>query len=346
MQKLQATGLSALVVISILFAATGCQSNSASATPPESSKTLDSIPAPTATAVESPTISEPAEPAPTPVGEESVRGAPADPSAGTALAQLETIAIKGRAPKTGYDRDVFGKGWKDPDRNGCDARNDILNRDLTNTVHKPGTHRCVVASGVLADPFTATTIHFVRGNATSTEVQIDHVVPLSDAWQKGAQQLAPEQREAFGNDPLNLLATDGPTNGAKGDGDAATWLPANKSFRCEYVAIQTAVKAKYGLWMTQAEHNAIQRILTSSCPDQPVPTDEGGVAVPIAAERAPVSETVQDTPAAPVPGPVSGPDVFYKNCTAVRSAGVAPIRVGDPGWDTKFDRDGDGVGCE
>ncbi|WP_336714421.1 GmrSD restriction endonuclease domain-containing protein [Arthrobacter sp. USHLN218] len=346
MQKLQAASLAALAAISILFAATGCESNSASATPLESSNTSGSAPAPTATPAESPTLSEPAESEPAPVTEELVSEAPADPSPGTSLAQLETIAIKGRAPKTGYDRDLFGRGWKDPDRNGCDARNDTLNRDLSSIVHKPGTHGCVVASGVLADPLTGTTIHFVRGNATSTAVQIDHVVPLSDAWQKGAQQLVSEEREALGNDPLNLLATDGPTNGAKGDGDAATWLPPNKSFRCEYVAIQTAVKAKYGLWMTQAEHDAIHRILTASCPDQPVPTDEGRVAVPIAAEPLPVSQPLKDAPSGPVPAPVSGADVFYKNCTAVRATGAAPIRVGDPGWDTKFDRDGDGVGCE
>ncbi len=273
--------------------------------------------------------------------------ATADPLPGTALAQLETIEIKGRAPRTGYERDLFGNGWKDPDRNGCDARNDILNRDLTEKAHKPGTDGCVVASGVLTDPFTAATIHFVRGNATSTAVQIDHVVPLSDAWQKGAQQLAPNQREAFGNDPLNLLATDGPTNGAKGDGDAATWLPPNKSFRCEYVARQTAVKAKYGLWMTQAEHDAIHRVLTASCPDQAVPAEaHGGVSVPIAAEFAPAPVPIQEEASVPYPAPASGADVFYQNCTAVRSAGAAPIRAGDPGWDTKFDRDGDGVGCE
>ncbi|MGM0930642.1 MAG: GmrSD restriction endonuclease domain-containing protein [Actinomycetota bacterium] len=265
------------------------------------------------------------------------------PAAGTALEQLATIEVKGRAPKTGYSRDQFGNGWKDPDRNGCDARNDILARDLTNEVLKAG--GCVVLSGKLADPFTATTINFIRGNKTSTAVQIDHVVPLSDAWQKGAQQLAPNQREAFANDPLNLLAVDGPTNGSKSDSDAATWLPPNKAFRCEYVALQTAVKAKYQLWMTKAERQAIKNILSTSCPDQPVPAG-GGAAVPVAVAPAPAQK--------PKPAPVkeaparapAGGNVFYQNCTAVKDAGAAPIRAGDPGWDTKFDRDGDGVGCE
>jgi hypothetical protein len=94
-------------------------------------------------------------------------------------------------------------------------------------------------------------------------VQIDHVVPLSDAWQKGAQQLSDDQRKALANDPLNLMAADGATNSAKGEKDAATWLPPNKTFRCEYVSKQVAVKAKYSLWVTQAEHNAIADILAT-----------------------------------------------------------------------------------
>ncbi len=182
------------------------------------------------------------------------------------LAQLETVEVKGRAPKTGYDRDLFGRGWKDPDRNGCDARNDTLRRDLMDPVARPGTHGCVILSGTLQDPYTGETIEFTRGQDTSPEVQIDHVVSLSDAWQKGAQQLDEERRVEFANDPLNLLAVHGPVNAAKGDGDAATWLPPNRAFWCDYVARQTAVKAEYELWMTPAEHDAVSRLATERCP--------------------------------------------------------------------------------
>ena len=118
-------------------------------------------------------------------------------------------------------------------------------------------------SGIFHDPYTNTTIKFVRGQNTSTAVQIDHVVPLSDAWQKGAQRWSEKARFEFANDPLNLMASDGPTNGSKSDKDAASWLPPNKSFRCEYVSRQTQVKAKYGAWMTKAEHDTIERILKS-----------------------------------------------------------------------------------
>ncbi|WP_411376435.1 HNH endonuclease family protein [Arthrobacter sp. MPF02] len=182
--------------------------------------------------------------------------------AAQALAQLEGIPVKGRAPKTGYSRDEFGPAWADTDHNGCDTRNDILARDLANETFKPGTNNCVVAGGSLADKYTGATIKFVRGQDTSSDVQIDHIVPLSDAWQKGAQQLSADRRKELANDPLNLMAADGPTNAAKGDKDAATWLPPNRSFRCEYVARQTAVKAKYQLWVTRAERDAIAGVLT------------------------------------------------------------------------------------
>jgi hypothetical protein len=180
-----------------------------------------------------------------------------------AVARLASLPVKGRAPKTGYSRDRFGPAWADTDHNGCDTRNDILARDLTGETFKPGTRDCVVATGTLADKYTGKTIRFVRGADTSSAVQIDHIVPLSLAWQTGAQQINDGQRQEFANDPLNLMAADGPSNMAKSDKDAATWLPPNKAFRCEYTARITAVKAKYKLWVTQPEHDAIQGILAA-----------------------------------------------------------------------------------
>jgi hypothetical protein len=174
---------------------------------------------------------------------------------------LDSLAVKGRAAKTGYTRDQFGQRWADVNRNGCDTRNDILQRDLTNILFKPGTRNCVVLSGNLIDPYSGTRIDFVRGNVTSMEVQIDHVVALSNAWQTGAFKLTLEKRTAFANDPQNLLAVKGTLNSQKGDGDAATWLPPLKSFRCTYVSKQIAVKAKYRLWVTAPEKAAMKSIL-------------------------------------------------------------------------------------
>ncbi len=174
----------------------------------------------------------------------------------SALQQLNELPVKGRAPKTGYTRAQFGDGWREV--NGCDTRNIILHRDLVGDVIDD---ECRVTAGQLNDPYTGKVIRFQRGSTTSQAVQIDHVVALSDAWQTGAQQLSRAQREDLANDPLELLAVDGSANQQKSDGNAATWLPSNKSFRCQYVARQVAVKQKYGLWVTIAEKNAIARVL-------------------------------------------------------------------------------------
>lgn len=243
--------------------------------------------------------------------------AAAEPGAVEAADLLATLPVKGRAPKTGYERALFGPTWADVDGNGCDTRNDILRRDLTEVTYTNSVP-CKVQTGILADPYTGTSISFVRGTTTSSAVQIDHVVALSDAWQKGAQQLSTDMRTAFANDPLNLQATDGPTNTQKGDGDAATWLPPNKGFRCEYVARQVSVKARYGLWVTQAERDAIAGIL-AGCPGQPAPTAVGS-AVPTA--------------------------VYYANCAEVVAAGAAPLHSGSAGYRSGLDGDGDGVACE
>ena len=251
---------------------------------------------------------------------------PSTNATNTAAALLEQLPVKGRAPKTGYSRDQFGDGWKDPDRNGCDARNDILARDMPDEV-KDGP--CKVLSGTIHDPYTGKTINFVRGNDTSMAVQIDHRVALSNAWQTGAQQLSFDRRVELANDPLNLIAVDGPTNGQKSDGDAATWMPPQRGYWCEYVTAQVQVKAKYGLWVTQPEKDAIVRAL-ATC-------DGSG----LTAEVAPV-ET--QPPAEVAPAPTT--EVDYATCDAVRAAGAAPIHSGDPGYTTELDRDGDGTACE
>jgi hypothetical protein len=256
-----------------------------------------------------PTVAQPAEQLPGSVGRPAV----------DVLAELP---VKGRAPRTGYDRDEFGQQWADVDRNGCDTRNDVLARDLSGEVFRAGSD-CVVVSGTLADPYTGTTIAFEKGDGSS--VDIDHVVSLSNGWQTGAFAWDEARRTAFANDPLNLLAVDSSANRQKGDGDAATWLPANRGARCAYVARQVAVKASHGLWVTVAERDAIAGIL-DGCPGEPVPA--AAPAVP--AEGAPAPQA-----AAPFP-----------DCAAARAAGAAPLHRGDPGWSDAMDGDGDGLACE
>ena len=180
----------------------------------------------------------------------------------TALSARTHLTVQGRTTMAGYSRDQFGSAWEDVDQNGCDTRDDVLRRDLRRVVFRAGTNGCVVVSGVLADPYTATSITYVRGRS---RVDIDHVVALGDAWRTGAARWAASKRLALANDPLNLLAVSASANRQKGDADAAAWLPANKAYRCAYVARQLAVKLKYALWATRSERGAMRRVLTN-CP--------------------------------------------------------------------------------
>ncbi len=264
---------------------------------------------------------------------------------GSAVTTLASLRVAGRAPKTGYDRDRFGQAWADVDRNGCDTRNDILRRDLTAVTLKAGTNGCLVLKGMLKDPYTGTTISFVRGQGTSSAVQVDHVVALSEAWQKGAQPWSTAKRTTFANDPLNLLAVDGPTNARKGAGDAATWLPPRKAVRCAYVARQVAVKHRYGLWVTSAERDAVIRVL-SSCPGQVLPTAK---AVPLGVGAiAAVPTPSRTTPPKPSATKTSTrTDPRFGTCREANAAGYGPYRRGvDPEYDWYQDRDHDGLACE
>ena len=205
----------------------------------------------------------------------SAAGAGAGPAPAAVLTQLDQLPVKGRAPHTGYARSQFGPAWSDDNtaldgHNGCDTRDDILARDL---VHVQREGRCTVLSGELHDPYTGKTISFTRGIKTSLKVQIDHIVPLSLAWQTGAQQLTAAQRLDLANDPDNLVAVDGPTNEAKGDSDAAGWLPPSKAIRCGYAIRQVEVKAKYRLWVSPPEKDALRQAL-GTCPGPSLPGQE------------------------------------------------------------------------
>ncbi len=187
------------------------------------------------------------------------------PKVGAPLASevLEQIEVKGRAPKTGYAREEFYDGW--PTVEGCNLRQKIIRREFGETAVMDG---CNVLAGEFDEPYTGEHLVFHERDEISKGIQIDHVVALSDAWQKGAQGLTTKGRYELATDPLNLLAVDASANKKKSDGDAATWLPPNKKFRCQYVARQVSVKHKYSLWVTEAEKQAIKRIL-ANCPNEP-----------------------------------------------------------------------------
>lgn len=229
-------------------------------------------------------------------------------AAQAAVTTLQKLRVAGRSSKSGYSRAQFGQAWTDDTavaggHNGCDTRNDILRRDLRQITLRAGSRGCAVTSGSLADPYTGKALAFSSSRAAG--VQIDHVVALSNAWQTGAAALSPVLRQDLANDPLNLQATSGPVNQAKGDGDAATWLPPAKAYRCTYVARQVAVKARYGLWVTAAERHAISTVLTGcgAAPAPPLsrPTATSTRAPAPATARAPATvAAVVPVPRAPV----------------------------------------------
>lgn len=226
------------------------------------------------------------------------------------LAKLATLPIKGRGPKTGYDRALFGIPWSDDvtvegGHNGCDTRNDILRRDLTGAGFQPG-NSCIVLSGVLNDPYTGETIFYQPAPESLSPIQIDHIVSLMDAWEKGAQGWDELTRRNFANDPINLQATTAVANQAKGSSDAATWLPDNHDFRCAYATRIVDVKARYRLWITDAEHETLAFLL-NNCGDEvalsslpPVPTSSSAAPSWSASPRPSSSPTPRP---APMPAP-------------------------------------------
>ena len=173
----------------------------------------------------------------------------------------------------GYDyrRAAFGESWTDDNdapggHNGCDTRNDILDRDLVDKTYV-SIKRCpnAIATGTLHDPYTNDTIAFVRGNQTGAAVQIEHIVPLAYAWDLGARNWTDEMRVRFANDPANLLAVDGPANQDKGDQEPATWMPPNTAFRCQYAIQFIAVLRGYGL-PVDAPSAPVLREAADTCP--------------------------------------------------------------------------------
>jgi hypothetical protein len=186
-----------------------------------------------------------------------------------AIEALGGLAVKERVSRDGYARSNFSSGWGMVD--GCDMRNRILQRDLADVVMDDDD--CTVLAGVLEkDMFSGKRIEFERGPDTSGDIHIEHIVAVSDAWQKGAQELSYDERYAFFNDPLNLIAIDGPTNMEKGDKDASDWMP-RPAYRCRYVARQIAIKKRYDLWLDYSEHRAMKQKL-QTCPMQVLPIQE------------------------------------------------------------------------
>lgn len=176
-----------------------------------------------------------------------------------ALVVAQGLPVRGRATDTNYSREAFGSAWKDVDRNGCDTRNDILQRDFTTSILKSGTGDCKVIGGTWTDPYSNESYTF---DQAPSGAQVDHVVSLKNAWQMGADLWTDQMRVEFANDPLNLRVTIASLNQQKSDSNAASWLPPYKPGRCFFIATQVAVKAKWELYVTDSEKDVFLSILS------------------------------------------------------------------------------------
>ena len=174
---------------------------------------------------------------------------------------LDNLTVVTGESEASYDRDLFGQRWADVDRNGCDTRNDILRRDMTELELKADTNGCKVLAGTLTDPYSGDDVAFVSGEDTSRLVQIDHIVPLSWAWRHGADAWKIEQRTEFANDPLNLQATTESMNQSKGDSGPSRWLPAQEPAYCGYAERFVQVLAKWELGIGSLDRAVVRGIL-------------------------------------------------------------------------------------
>ena len=212
--------------------------------------------------------------APTPVATSTRPSQPPSPSSSDTVAtstgasyaaKLGALTLAPRVRRDDYDRGAFGSSWRDTDHNGCNQRDDVLVRDAvpgTVTAGRQGSCDHDVLAGSWVDPYTGRRIDLTdaKAPAQAQSVQIDHVVPLSEAWSSGAWRWAPERRAAFSNDLGVLLAVDGPTNASKGDDDPAAWRP-RKSYQCTYAQRWITVKATWKLEADASEVRALREML-------------------------------------------------------------------------------------
>jgi hypothetical protein len=211
-------------------------------------------------------LADPAEPSLQSVGQGDVPAGTLRPA--EASAALATLRVAAKTSLDGYERGcgsgegcVFGPAWADIDHNGCDQRDDVLHRDLTQVEVREGTHGCVVIAGMLDDPYSGATVRFEK--ASAAEVPIDHVVPLAAAWVQGARAWTTTQRETLANDPANLMATTREQNSAKGDSTAEVWVPADPEYGCSYATVVVTVKQRFSLTVTADEAAALKSLLAT-----------------------------------------------------------------------------------
>lgn len=181
------------------------------------------------------------------------------PTKATSLNQLGSLRVANDGSMAGYSRDLFRHwldasawGWPVAPSNACDVRNAALYRDGVGVTINSN---CTVQSGRWLDPYTAVWLN------NKSDVDIDHMVPLAEAWRTGASNWSDNQRRQFANDRLVVVSADDGANQSKGDKGPDAWKPANQASWCLYGKRYTAVKAKYGMTTSTTEKAALQQMI-------------------------------------------------------------------------------------
>lgn len=166
---------------------------------------------------------------------------------------------------SGYSRAAFGPVWMDIDDNGCNQRDDVLLRDANlGSAHVQRQRACDhdVLAGRWVDPYSGAQLVFtdLKDPRQAQAIQIDHVVPLAEAWVSGASSWSDRRRLRFANDLDGLVASSGPVNASKGAFDPAAWRP-KEDFQCSYASRWIQVKHRWGLAVDESESRALVEML-------------------------------------------------------------------------------------
>ena len=292
--------------------------------------TNSSVAAPTTAAASEPddstSTSSSTVPAPAPAPAPPPPTAAGAPVGSSARDQLAALRIDDRPNPIGDYRREDWSHWDDIDGNGCDARQDalIMWSTIAATVNRAGT--CKTITGWWVSPYD------LVASANPGDFDVDHLVPLADAFDSGGWQWSASKRRQFANNQAELVVASASSNRSKGADSPDQWRPSNRGSWCAYATGWLGVKVAWELTATTAERDALGQMLDTCTLEGPVWPRGGEVAT-----------TTSIVSAGPVTG---GGDVYFANCTAARAAGAAPIYLGQPGYRSALDGDKDGVACE
>ncbi len=233
----------------------------------------------------------------------------------TALSVLSTITVQNEY-KTGYSRSLF-KHWIDANGNGCDTREEVLIVESQSKAQVDA-YGCKVIEGDWLSPYD-NVMH-----TNPSELDIDHMIPLKEAWDSGAWNWTAAQRQTFANDlsdPRALIAVTAGQNRSKSDRDPSNWIPPQKSYTCTYLSEWVAIKARWKLSMDQSEFGRIKNVLTASCASATI-APWGTAATPPSTSGS-TATTIATTTATTIPAVKSA-------TTLAPVVATAPVAIADP----------------